>query len=60
MPYTPPSGYVERIDDPADENSRVSERFHADPDCPRVKTREALIPVQRPGSAPRCSLCASS
>lgn len=60
MVYTPPSGYLERIDDPTDENSRISERFHRSADCPRIKSRENLVPVPRPYSAPRCPFCAAS
>lgn len=60
MAYTPPSGYLERTDDPADENSRISERFHMKADCPRIKSPADLVPVPRPYSAPRCSYCAAT
>lgn len=60
MAYTPPSGFLERTDDPADQNSRVNERFHTDPACPRIKVPDALVAVGQPFSAPRCSLCASA
>lgn len=58
MPYSPPSGFLERRDDPSDEMSRVTERFHTTADCPRIQAPENLVPVQRPYSAPRCSFCA--
>lgn len=59
MPYTPPSGYVERADGSLEHLTRIVEWFHTRTDCPRIKAATALVPVQRPYSAPRCTVCAS-
>ena len=58
MPYLPPSGWLERIDDPSDDTTEVSAKFHVVKDCARIKRPDALIEVDRPYHAPRCRACA--
>ena len=58
MPYSPPSGWLERLDDPADDLTRIRTRFHRRRDCQLVQGRHALVPAHRPGSAARCPACA--
>ena len=58
MPYEPPQGWLERIDEPADETTAVRARFHLTRECQRIKDPEALVGVDRPYSAPRCPACA--
>lgn len=58
MPYEPPTGWLERIDEPDDDTTAVRSRFHLRQDCPRVRRPETLVPADRPYSAPRCPACA--
>lgn len=59
MPYSPPSGWLERLDDPADELTSIRTRFHRRRDCPLLQGSDRLVPAERPGSAARCPSCAS-
>lgn len=56
MTYAPPSGWIERTDEPTDERTRVNARFHSRNDCGRIKTRglwsRSTSPVARFPSAP--------
>lgn len=58
MGYEPPSGWIERTDEPTDERTRVSIRFHRRNDCDRIKSPGGLIQVDKPYHAPRCPGCA--
>jgi hypothetical protein len=58
MPYEPPSGWLERRDDPTNEETSLRSRFHRRRDCERVAHPEALVTTDRPYSAPRCPSCA--
>lgn len=58
MGYEPPSGWIERTDEPTDERTRVSIRFHRRNDCDRIKNPGGLIQVDKPYHAPRCPGCA--
>lgn len=60
MPYTPPTGWLERLDDPAEETSSIRYRFHRRVDCLLIQSPDALVPVDRPGSAARCPSCAKA
>jgi hypothetical protein len=56
MVYSPPSGFVEPYSDP--DPQAPLQRFHTRPDCPRIRNRDQLRPVDRPYSAVRCTGCA--
>lgn len=60
MAYEPPSGWLERRDETAEENweGGLRAQFHTRPDCERVKRPESLVQVDRPYSATRCRACA--
>jgi hypothetical protein len=58
MPYEPPSGWLERRDDPTDEATAMRARFHVRRDCERIKSPSDVVGVDRPYSAPRCPVCA--
>ena len=58
MPYTPPSGWLERLDDPDQEESSIRVRFHRRSDCALINATASLVAVDRPGSAARCPSCA--
>ena len=58
MGYEPPSGWIERTDEPTDERTRVSIRFHRRNDCDRIKNPSSLVQVDKPYHAPRCPGCA--
>jgi hypothetical protein len=58
MTYAPPSGWIERTDEPTDERTRVTARFHSRNDCGRIKNPRALVLVDKPYHAPRCPGCA--
>ena len=60
MAYEPPSGWIEILNDPSDEDSDYLEkrRFHARQDCSRVRGQKQMISVDRPYSANRCPSCA--
>ncbi len=58
MPYLPPSGWLERLDDPSDASTDVSSKFHRRKDCSRITRPEVLVAVDRPYHAPRCRNCA--
>jgi hypothetical protein len=56
--YEPPSGWIERTDEPTDERTRVNVRFHSRNDCDRIKNAPSLVRVDKPYHAPRCPGCA--
>jgi hypothetical protein len=58
VPYEPPPGWLERIDEPTDDTTAVRARFHLTRDCVRIRNPEGLVGVDRPYSAPRCPACA--
>jgi hypothetical protein len=58
MTYAPPSGWVERTDEPTNELTRVKVRFHRRRDCERIQNPDVLVQVNKPGHAPRCPGCA--
>jgi hypothetical protein len=58
MPYTPPTGWLERLDDPAEEESSIRYRFHRRANCSLIHGTAPLVSVDRPGSAARCPACA--
>jgi hypothetical protein len=53
MTYAPPSGWIERTDEPTDERTRVNARFHRRADCERIYDPRALVQVDKPYHAPR-------
>lgn len=56
--YTPPSGWVELLQS-ADGRGADRHRFHMSRGCPRIRcSPEALVAVDRPYSAARCTGCA--
>ncbi len=57
MPYSPPSGWVETRPQHNDDAPYL--RFHARPDCARIREPSSLRKVDKPYSATRCALCAS-
>jgi hypothetical protein len=58
MSYAPPSGWIERTDDPTDARTNVRVRFHTRIDCERVHNSRELVQVDKPYHAPRCPGCA--
>ena len=60
MNHLQPAGWMERTDDPRDGLNPVSAqfRFHSRNDCERIKDPRALVRVDRPYHAPRCTACA--
>lgn len=58
MAYEPPTGWLERVDDPDDPDTAVRARFHAKQDCERIRNPQILVAVARPWAAPRCPACA--
>ncbi len=58
MTYAPPSGWIERTDDPSDVLTRVRARFHRRDDCERIKNPVGLVQVDKPYHAARCPGCA--
>jgi len=58
MTYAPPSGWIERIDEPTDALTRVNARFHSRKDCDRIKNPPGLVQADKPYHAARCTLCA--
>lgn len=56
MTYEAPSGWTERLDDT---EGAIRYVFHRQASCPRVRDRGALLRVDRPYSARRCTRCAS-
>ena len=60
MPYTPPTGWVEKIDVPYDGRIVARLRFHRRRDCSRIRRVDSLIRAERPGSAARCPACAAA
>lgn len=60
MTYAPPSGWMERIDKPADPLTAARFRFHRRSDCARIKNPGVLVRVDKPYHAPRCPGCAPS
>jgi hypothetical protein len=58
MTYAPPSGWIERTDEPTDPTTRVKARFHSRDDCKRIKNPAGLVQVNKPYHAARCPGCA--
>jgi hypothetical protein len=58
MTYAPPSGWIERTDEPTDALTRVSARFHTRNDCERIQNPNVLVQVDKPYHAGRCPGCA--
>jgi len=58
MTYAPPSGWMERIDKPADPLTAARFRFHRRNDCERIRNPQVLVQVDKPYHAPRCPGCA--
>jgi hypothetical protein len=56
--YEPPSGWIERTDEPTDDRTSVKVRFHSRNDCDRIKNPGSLVQVDKPYHAPRCPGCA--
>ena len=59
MSYAPPSGWIERIDEPTDVLTRVNARFHSRNDCERIRNPGGLVEVDKPYHAARCPGCAA-
>ena len=61
MAYEPPSGWIEIVVDPANDDDTdylEKRRFQTRQDCPRVRDPHQMISVDRPYSASRCPACA--
>lgn len=57
MPYTPPSGWVERLEAVPEGRGQIT-RFHTRQDCPAIPEGAVLAASDKPYSATRCHACA--